>query len=54
MNGSPTDPLSDDRLAEAAEQISDNGAALARLEDARARLDEQLARVFAPNSTERL
>ena len=54
VNGSPTDPLSDDRLAEAAEQISDNGAALARLEDARARLDEQLARVFAPNSTERL
>lgn len=54
VNGRPTDPLSDDRLAEAAEQAADDAAALDRLSDARDRLDEQLARVFAPNSTERL
>ena len=54
VNGRPTDPLSDDRLAEAAEQIAASDAALTRLEDARARLDEQLARVIARNTIESL
>ncbi|MGS4947535.1 M23 family metallopeptidase [Meridianimarinicoccus sp. RP-17] len=54
VNGRPTDPLSDDRLAEAAEQAADDAAALDRLSDARDRLEKRLARVFAPNSTERL
>lgn len=54
VNGRPTDPLSDDRLAEAADQAANDAAALDRLSDARARLEERLARVLAPNSTERL
>lgn len=54
VNGRPTDPLSDDRLAEAADQAADDAAALDRLSDARARLEERLARALAPDSTERL
>lgn len=54
VNGRPTDPLSDERLAEAAKQISDDSAALARLYDARTRLEERLARLFPSDSTERL
>jgi hypothetical protein len=54
VNGRPTDPLSDDRLAEAAERVADDGAALARLGDARARLEERLASALAPNTNERL
>jgi murein DD-endopeptidase MepM/ murein hydrolase activator NlpD len=54
VNGRPTDPLSDDRLAEAVGSTDEDGAARARLEDARARLDEHLAPAFAPTSIERL
>lgn len=54
VNGRPTDPLSDDRLAEAAERVADYGAALARLGDARARLEERLASALAPDTNERL
>ncbi len=54
VNGRPTDPLSDDRLAEAAERVADYGAALARLGDARARLEERLASALVPDTNERL
>jgi murein DD-endopeptidase MepM/ murein hydrolase activator NlpD len=54
VNGRPTDPLSDDRLAEAADHAADDAAALDRLSDARARLEERLASALAPDTTERL
>ncbi|TKA98413.1 M23 family metallopeptidase [Cereibacter changlensis] len=54
VNGRPTDPLSDDRLAEAADQAADDAAALDSLNNARARLEERLVRALAPDSTERL
>ena len=54
VNGRPTDPLSDDRPAEAADHAADDAAALDRLSDARARLEERLARALTPDSTERL
>lgn len=54
VNGRPTDPLSDDRLAEAAERVADDGAALARLGAARARLDERLARQLIADDNEKL
>jgi murein DD-endopeptidase MepM/ murein hydrolase activator NlpD len=54
VNGRPTDPLSDDRLAEAAEQAADDAAALESLSDARARLEKRLASTLAPDTNERL
>jgi len=54
VNGRPTDPLSDDRLAETAERVADDGAALARLGTARARLDERLARLLIADDNEKL
>jgi murein DD-endopeptidase MepM/ murein hydrolase activator NlpD len=54
VNGRATDPLSDDRLVEAAKKAADDAAALDRLKDARARLDAKLARVIVPNINERL
>lgn len=43
VDGQPTDPLSDNRLADAAERGADDGTAHVRLSDARALLEEQLA-----------
>ena len=54
VNVRPTDPLSDDRLAEAAEQAADDAAALESLSDARARLEKRLASTLAPDTNERL
>ncbi len=54
VNGRPTDPLSDERLAEAAEREAGNTAALARLTEARSLLAERLASEFARTITERL
>ena len=54
VDGRPTDPLSDDRLAEAAESEADDTAALLRLAEARARLNENLASEIAETTTERL
>ncbi|QDI74397.1 MULTISPECIES: M23 family metallopeptidase [Leisingera] len=54
VDGRPTDPLSDDRLAEAAGRAIPDTAALTRLKAARARLEEQLASVIATNSNESL
>ncbi|UWQ43992.1 M23 family metallopeptidase (plasmid) [Leisingera aquaemixtae] len=54
VDGRPTDPLSDDRLAEAAGRATPDTAALTRLRAARARLEEQLASVIAANPNERL
>ncbi len=42
VDGRPTDPLSDERLADVAERDTDNSAALARLAAARALLDASL------------
>lgn len=42
VNGRPTDPLSDGRLAEAAEAAMQGAAALGKLDDARARLAARL------------
>ena len=54
VDGRPTDPLSDDRLAEAAEREADDTAALERLREARSLLAERLASEFAQTTTERL
>ena len=54
VDGRPTDPLSDDRLAEAAEREADDTAALERLSEARSLLAERLASEFAQTTTERL
>lgn len=54
VNGRPTDPLSDDRLAEAAEREADDTVAIKRLTEARSLLAERLASDFAQTTTERL
>jgi murein DD-endopeptidase MepM/ murein hydrolase activator NlpD len=54
VDGRPTDPLSDDRLAEAAEKEVDDTAALLRLTEARALLTENLDSEIAQTTTERL
>ena len=54
VDGRPTDPLSDDRLAEAAESDADDTAALSRLAEARALLNENLGSEIAKTTTERL
>ena len=54
VDGRPTDPLSDDRLAEAAESEADDTAALSRLAEARALLNENLGSEIAETTTERL
>lgn len=43
VNGLPTDPLVDDRLADAADPEADSAAALSRLAEARARMVESLS-----------
>lgn len=43
VDGRPTDPLSDERLAEAAAREARDGTALERLSEARARLEDALA-----------
>ena len=54
VDGRPTDPLSDERLAEAAEREADDTAALSRLAEARALLTENLGSEIAETTTERL
>ncbi|MEP1588975.1 M23 family metallopeptidase [Sulfitobacter sp.] len=54
VDGRPTDPLSDDRIAEAAESEVDETAALSRLAEARALLTENLGSEIAETTTERL
>lgn len=54
VDGRPTDPLSDDRLAEAAEREADDTAALERLAEARSLLAERLTSEFVQTTTERL
>lgn len=54
VDGRPTDPLSDDRLAKAAESEADDTAALSRLAEARALLNENLGSEIAETTTERL
>ncbi|WP_425452414.1 M23 family metallopeptidase [Roseovarius spongiae] len=54
VDGRPTDPLSDERLAEAAEREADDTAALSRLDEARTLLAERLASEIAQTTTERL
>jgi murein DD-endopeptidase MepM/ murein hydrolase activator NlpD len=54
VDGRPTDPLSDDRLAEAAESDADDTAALSRLAEARALLNQNLGSEIAKTTTERL
>ena len=54
VDGRPTDPLSDDRLAEAAESEADDTAALLRLAETRALLNENLGSEIAETTTERL
>ena len=54
VDGRPTDPLSDDRLAEAAESETDDTAPLLRLAEARALLNENLGSEIAETITERL
>ena len=54
VDGRPTDPLSDDRLAEAAENEADDTAARLRLAEARALLNENLGSEIAETTTERL
>lgn len=54
VDGRPTDPLSDDRLAEATERDADDTAALKRLAEARSLLAERLASEFVQTTTERL
>ena len=54
VDGRPTDPLSDDRLAEAAESEADDTAALSRLAEARALLNQNLGSEIAETTTERL
>jgi len=54
VDGRPTDPLSDDRLAEAAESEADDTAALLRLAETRALMNENLGSEIAETTTERL
>lgn len=54
VDGRPTDPLSDDRLAEAAESDADDTVALSRLAEARALMNENLGSEIAETTTERL
>ena len=54
VDGRPTDPLSDERLAEAAESEEDDTAARSMLTEARALLAESLDREIALTTTERL
>lgn len=54
VDGRPTDPLSDDRLAEAAERAEDDTDALTRLSEARLLLADKLAGEIGPMTTERL
>ena len=54
VDGRPTDPLSDDRLAEAAESEADDTAALLRLAETRALLNENLGSEIAETTPERL
>ncbi len=54
VDGRPTDPLSDDRLAEAAERETDDTAALERLSEARSLLAERLAGGLVQPPLERL
>ncbi|AEI96463.1 MULTISPECIES: M23 family metallopeptidase [Roseobacter] len=54
VDGRPTDPLADDRLAEAAESEADDTAALSRLAEARALLNQNLGSEIAETTTERL
>ncbi|MGK7296867.1 MAG: M23 family metallopeptidase [Candidatus Wenzhouxiangella sp. M2_3B_020] len=54
VDGRPTDPLSDERLAEAAEREAQDDAALVRLSGARSLLEEHLASDVALETTERL
>ena len=54
VDGRPTAPLSDDRLAEAVESEADDTAALSSLAEARALLKENLGSEIAETATERL
>lgn len=54
VEGRPTDPLSGGRLAEAAERIGRDEAALGRLTEVRALLDDALAGETSTDTTERL
>ena len=54
VDGRPTNPLSDERLAKAIEREAQDGANLDRLTEARARLEDTLASDLASNTTERL
>lgn len=54
VNGLPTDPLVDDRLADAADPEADNAEALARLTEARERMLESLGPETAPPTADSL
>ncbi|MBY6203198.1 M23 family metallopeptidase [Maritalea mobilis] len=54
VNGRPTDPLADDRLANAVDPEADDAAALSRLTEARARMEQILAPNSATSASERL
>ncbi|CAM4045959.1 M23 family metallopeptidase [Palleronia rufa] len=54
VDGRPTDPLSDDRLADAVARDAQDGSAVNRLTESRARLEETLASDFASDLPERL
>ncbi len=54
VDGHPTDPLSDERLAKAVEREAQDGAGVDRLTEARARLEDALASDLASNTPERL
>ncbi|SFP85064.1 M23 family metallopeptidase, partial [Tranquillimonas alkanivorans] len=54
VDGRPTDPLSDERLAEAAERDAQDDAALVRLSGARSLLEEHLASDVASTTMEKL
>ena len=54
VDGRPTDPLSDSRLAEVTDRKSDDTAALVRLTEARALLANNLGTISTYSKTERL
>ena len=54
VNGRPTDPLEDDRLAEATEADTPNADARTRLQEARARLEDRLVAAPAASPNERI
>lgn len=54
VDGRPTDPLSDDRLAAATADNAQEALAAARLEEARKRFEAHLATLFATDQNERL